>query len=210
MINSNKSKKKSLLSIKQQKTLKNITKGVTSGPDSISVPRRSRSRSVPRRSRSRSVPRSSRSRSVPRSSRSRSVPRSSPSLFTIKDNSKNPNNNLNILLMQLVLNSIKLDTDITVYSAQPQEFIDNPDKIYDESGISLHNSTRLAATLINKCVIEDITKTRGRRDISWWKRRPCYKITIPKGTPILPIFNSAVHFNEFEALLPPYLKLPRL
>ena len=216
MINSNKSKKKSLLSIKQQKTLKNIKKGVASEPDSISVPRRSRSRSVPRRSRSSSVPRSSRSRSVPRSSRRSSVPRSSrrssvprssPSLFTIKDNSKNPNNNLNILLMQLVLNSIKLDTDITVYSAQPQEFIDNPDKIYDESGISLHNSTRLATTLINKCVIEDITKTRGSRDISWWKRRPCYKITIPKGTPILPIFNSAVHFNEFEALLPPYLKL---
>lgn len=42
MINSNKSKKKSLLSIKQQKTLKNITKGGTSGPDSISVPRSSR------------------------------------------------------------------------------------------------------------------------------------------------------------------------
>ena len=37
--------------------------------------------------------------------------------------------------------------------------------------------------------------------------RSTYKITIPKGTPILPIFNSEDHFNEFEILLPPYFKL---
>ena len=106
-----------------------------------------------------------------------------------------------IYLMKLILNSYKLDKDITVYSALLPEIIKNPDKKIDRA--SLNDWFSLSATVLYQCVIQNVTGS----SITWWKDRHCYKITIPKGTPILPIFNSEDHFNEFEILLPPYFKL---